>query len=103
MSMKAQKGTAIGRVESKPRDPQPGDGWKDRGDVEFPERKKSNLHSADDSNNPDELVMVMMPRITYDAFLDLAKEYGGSTAQAISMALKLLEETLKKAGDSDDD
>ena len=102
MGIKAQKGTVVDRSESEPKDPAPGDGWKERDDVEFPAREEGKLHDADESSNPDELVMIMMPRVTYDEFQRLAKEHGGSTAQAISTALKLLDETLKKAGDKDD-
>ena len=35
----------------------------------------------------DELVMVMMPRLTWDEVEKLAKKTGGSTAQVLSVAL----------------
>lgn len=59
-------------------------------------RRKDESDSNDEIHNPDELVMVMMPRVAWDEFRMLADEYGGSAAQAISTALKLLKEALRK-------
>jgi len=47
--------------------------------------------------HPDELVMVMFPRITYNAFMELTEQFGaGSVAETMNYALKLLKETLDK-------
>jgi|GEM_PF-3111702 len=98
MGMKAEKGRVIERQGSKSKDPKPGDGYKDREEVEFPEREIRPLSGeGDEDPNPDELIMVMMPRATWDAFEVLAAAHGGSAAQAMSTALKLLEEALKSA------
>lgn len=44
----------------------------------------------------DELIMVLMPRVAWDAFQTLAKKYNGSAAEAMSTALKLLEKRLEE-------
>jgi len=101
MGMKAQRGRVIERSgEPEKRDPQPGDGWKERDPEKFPERKEVRPISEDDADpNPDELIMVMMPRATWDAFQDLAAKHGGSPAQAMSTAMKLLEKALESAAE----
>ena len=100
--MKATRGRVVDREESKPSEPKPGDDWKDRKEVDFPERETPSGPVESEVSNPDELIMVMMPRVSYDAFEALAAKHGGSAAQAMSTALKLLEETLKGAEKADD-
>lgn len=98
MGIKAEKGRVIERKEGEKRDPKPGDGWKNREEVDFPERGEMRpVSELDEDPHPDELIMVMMPRATWDAFQGLASKHGGSAAQAISTALKLLEQALIKA------
>jgi len=93
MAMKAERGKLVeGKVD---RDVVPGDGWKDRKEVDFPE-KKNELRAAEEVGHPDEVIAVMMPRETYDAFMALAVKHGGSTAEAMGTALKLLESALNK-------
>ena len=47
--------------------------------------------------HPDEMIMVLFPRIAYDEFMKLAQEYAaGSVAETMSYALKLLRATLDK-------
>jgi len=102
MGMKAERGRVIERKESSvPRDPKPGDGWKDRKEVEFPENKLHPLSEEDKGSNPDELIMVMMPRVTWEAFEGLAVMHGGGAAQAMSTALKLLEKALEEKTDEE--
>ena len=65
------------------------------------EIKKNDYVSKDEDRDrritdDDEMVMIMMPKITFNAFEDLAKNYRGSVAQTISVALKLLEKKLKE-------
>jgi len=100
--MKAEDGRVVERKETKSREPKPGDDWRDREGVDFPKREMRSLAGGDeDEPNPDELIMVMMPRETWDAFLGLAAKHGGSAAQAISTALKLLEKALEEAENAD--
>lgn len=42
-------------------------------------------------SNMDELIMMLIPKVTFDAMEDLAKKHGGSVAQVMSVALKLLQ------------
>jgi hypothetical protein len=44
----------------------------------------------------DGLVMVLFPQVAWDAVQDLAKRTNTSSAEVISIALKLLEEKLKE-------
>ena len=48
----------------------------------------------EDTGVDDELVMVLFPKVSYDAFQELARKHGASTAEVVSHALKLLEQTL---------
>ncbi len=50
-----------------------------------------------DDGHPDELIMVMFPRITYNAIVELTEESGsGSVARTMSLALALLKEKIDK-------
>lgn len=82
------------------RDPDPGYGWVERQPVEFPEKPDDPIVEG---NDVDDLIMVMMPRQTWDAFQDLAKKYGGGAAEAMSTALKLLEKACEAAEEENDD
>lgn len=42
-------------------------------------------------DNMDELVMMLVPKVTFNAMEELAKKHGGSVAQVMSVALKLLQ------------
>jgi len=57
--------------------------------------------SESSAANMDELIMIMMPRVAWDAFQELAKEYGSSMALTMSAALKLLKENLDKGKKED--
>lgn len=92
MGMKAGKGTVVDvqvqkhRLESR-----------DQKVSDFPERRETQQVPRDnETSNPDELVMVMMPRESWNAFQALAQKHGGTTAQAISTSLKLLEKALEE-------
>lgn len=64
-----------------------------------PNRMRETLDGLDKAaSNPDELVMVLFPKVAYDEFVRLTEEAGaGSVAETISVALKLLRETLNKS------
>lgn len=94
MVVRAQRGRLVEREESAPKDSSTGDDWKDREEEDFPAREMRPV--SEGSTNPDELIMVMMPRVSWDAFQKLAAKHGGSAAQAMSAALKLLEKSLEK-------
>lgn len=65
----------------------------------FDSKKKTDKKNTEHDREED-LVMIMMPKITWNAFQELAEKYGGTPSQAIGTALKLLEETLKnKSGE----
>lgn len=81
--------------------PDPGYGWGERQPVEFPEKEDGDVLVREDG--VDDLIMVMMPRQTWDAFQDLAKKYGGGAAEAMSTALKLLEKACETAEEENDD
>ena len=46
--------------------------------------------------NPDDLIMVMMPKVTFDAVQELASRHGASVGETINYALKLLEQTMNE-------
>jgi len=102
MGIKAQRGRLVGDEESKTRKSEPGYGWKERSEVEFPEREvKQSSGDDDEESNPDEMVMVLMPRVTYDEFMLLAAKHGGTPGQAMSTALFLLQKSLEKVDGND--
>ena len=61
------------------------------------EEPRASVQSGERS--PDELVMILVPMVTFSAMEELAKKHGGSVAQVMSVALKLLEEKSKEDED----
>lgn len=90
MVMKAARGRVVDRKEGGDRRPK----------YEEEDSPRDSLRplkgEAEGESNPDELIMVMMPRNTWDAFMALAEKNGGTAAQAMSTALKLLEKALEE-------
>lgn len=87
MVVKAKKGKAIGCAPA--REP-----------VEFSESERYVERDKDEDQDEEDLIMVMFPRITFDAVQDLAVKYGSTFGETINAALKLLEQTVEKKGES---
>jgi len=100
MGLKAKNGRVEAVDVPREEESNVGYGWSEREAVEFPGKPEENPQGVEDG--VDDLVMVMMPRQTFDAFQELAKRYGGSHAQAMSTALKLLEKACEAAEDGGD-
>lgn len=107
--MKAKNGETVSNVEVGKKNDAPGTGWRDRDPVDFPitdtpteQHRPSRAHTInqDSTTSPESLVMVMMPSITWKAFQDLAVQNGGSTAEAMSVALKLLKNKLDEEAEN---
>ena len=50
----------------------------------------------DDNLATDELVMMLMPRVTFDAFREIGKEYDMNPSEVMSYALKELEKKIQE-------
>jgi hypothetical protein len=100
MPVKAKGGAVVASPVVERRAPTPGDGWRYREEVDFPEKEMVATGERGDREipevNPDALVMVLMPSETWKAFQDLAVAHGGSTAEVMSVALKLLNEKINE-------
>lgn len=102
MSIKAKNGKLVGRPTSSSKTEKTpeeliGEGFRDREAVEFPE-KDDDLEEEEgvEKENPDELIMVLFPRVTYKEVQKLATKYNRSIGETINYALKLLDETIEK-------
>lgn len=67
----------------------------ERGEVVSVTSHREEEYDADTVDR-DELVMVMFPRVSWDAVGDLAKKTGTSPGEVMSIALKLLQEKLEE-------
>ncbi len=81
MAMKAVECTADSREEPVARPVQ----------KPAPASREPSTAGSVQAENMDELVMMLVPRVTFNAMEDLAKKHGGSVAQVMSVALKLLQ------------
>ena len=60
------------------------------GPAETPQVHTGKRHEPG-NDDMDEVVMILVPKVTFNAMEELAKKHGGSVAQVMSVALKLLQ------------